>query len=133
MAKYTCDTLKNKRPHNPYHILRDSNWHLYYNSKYFRGTQARLYVIMQSLLHHCRAVNMSYSSWQDIITCKVISAGRTFLCRLIDISYSLSYLHHDIRLTTRGSPGHLLVVAILATVARMVHAASYKLTGQLHQ
>lgn len=100
MAKYTCDTLKNRRPHNPYHILRDSNWHLYYNSKYFR-TQARSCVIMQSLLHHCRAVNMSYSSLQDIVTCKVISAGRPFLCRLIDISYS-SHLHHYIRLTTTG-------------------------------
>ena len=31
--------------------------------------------------------------------CKVVPAGRTFLCRMIDLSCSVSRIHHHIRLT----------------------------------
>ena len=32
--------------------------------------------------------------------CKILPAGRIFLCRLIDLSTTLSKLHHHIRLTS---------------------------------
>ena len=35
-------------------------------------------------------------------SCKILPAGRIFLCRLIDLTTTVKHLHHHIRITTNA-------------------------------
>ena len=70
---------------------------------------------LQSLLHRSKCTKRQLLSLIGKLSfaCKVIPAGRIFLRRLIDISCSVSRLHHHIRLDTLG---YVLMAELLASM-----------------
>ena len=57
--------------------------------------------VLQSMIEHRKCTKQQLLSLIGKLSfaCKIVSAGRIFLCRMIDLSCSVSRIHHHIRLT----------------------------------
>ena len=99
-AKEVCKTLKySGKPYHSSNTPRDSNWHSYYDAKYFKRIQVQdLISSLKLLLYHSKCTKHELLSLIN----KLSLTCRIFLCWLIDTSCSVSLLHHYIRLTKKA-------------------------------
>ena len=67
---------------------------------------------LQSMMEHHECTKQQLFITNRSFACKAVLAGRTLLCRLINLSCSVSRIHHHIK---KYTPGHALQVTEFLT------------------